>query len=122
METGEYGEIRCAHCGGNNTHHDKVEIWNRRNDGQTGLHVSVTGNKLMADDNVITGNPSSRRQGLSVKFWCESCLHWSELLLAQHKGMTHLSIEEGSIDPPLEMPSERAAPSDKDPNDFSFGA
>lgn len=36
----------------------------------------------------LLGNPSSRRGGVAVRFYCECCPAVSELCLAQHKGAT----------------------------------
>jgi hypothetical protein len=36
------------------------------------------------------GNPSSRRGGVAIRFWCEGCDSAPELTLEQHKGETHL--------------------------------
>jgi len=38
-----------------------------------------------------SGNPSSRRDGLAIKFWCEGCPAVLELTVEQHKGQTFLA-------------------------------
>jgi hypothetical protein len=35
-------------------------------------------------------NPSMRRTGLAIAFWCEECHGVSELTIEQHKGNTYL--------------------------------
>jgi hypothetical protein len=36
-------------------------------------------------------NPSERRGGVTIRFWCENCHSLSELALAQHKGCSVLA-------------------------------
>jgi hypothetical protein len=37
-----------------------------------------------------SGNPSSRRDGIAVRFWCEACKAKPELLIEQSKGNTYV--------------------------------
>ena len=87
-------EVVCPGC--NETyclHHSRVEIFNREEDDTTGLHVDVKRNSLTVDENV-SGNPSARRSGLTIYFWCEHCqgmeLRWH---IYQHKGITLTHME-----------------------------
>ena len=41
-------------------------------------------------DALLEGNPSGRRQGVTIRFWCEGCAQRSVLTIAQHKGATLL--------------------------------
>jgi hypothetical protein len=49
-----------------------------------GLITNITGAQAER------GNPSSRRNGVVIRFWCEDCDVISELTLEQHKGNTLL--------------------------------
>jgi hypothetical protein len=42
-------------------------------------------------DTSMAGNPSGRRSGLTVLFWCECCHRITRLDIEQHKGETHLT-------------------------------
>jgi len=43
-----------------------------------------------------SGNPSSRRDGLVIRFWCELCdVVDAELTVEQHKGCTYLGWRYG---------------------------
>lgn len=90
-ENGFGSELKCPSCGGNYLHHDRVEVFERAEDEAKGLYVSVTDGKLEAGTN-LTGNPSARRHGLKVHFWCEMCKAKPVLSLVQHKGNTFIDI------------------------------
>jgi hypothetical protein len=46
---------------------------------------------MASEDWQVQGtNPSSRRGGIAIRFWCEGCPFISELTLAQHKGSTEV--------------------------------
>jgi len=84
-----YGaELLCPACGGNNLHHERVEIFERGEDQAYGVHVSVVDGKAEVDTN-IKANPSARRHGLSIHFSCEHCPAVSVLHVLQHKGTTY---------------------------------
>lgn len=100
----ELDMLLCPLCGGNCLHHERVEIWNRwEEDAEICLHIVADDN--LADRYVINesieGNPSDRRDGMAISFWCERCNKHSTLLIAQHKGQTIIDwegIEDGSDD------------------------
>lgn len=54
--------------------------------------VTVNGTIAAQDylPNALSGNPSARRDGLRVHFWCEFCGDGLTLNIAQHKGVTLL--------------------------------
>ena len=79
--------LECPACGGNHLHHIKVDVYERLEDQDSGLHVSVADGSL-SHDHDLSGNPSSRRNGLSVHFRCEHCPATPVLNIAQHKGNT----------------------------------
>jgi hypothetical protein len=82
----------CPSCGFNYLHHEKVTVFDRKEDA---LITTVT---EVAKGIVTTGrqpsdrtrNPSSRRDGLAIQFWCEGCSYISELTIEQCKGATYL--------------------------------
>lgn len=84
--------LTCPGCGGDYIHHYQVDTYSRHEDGSVGHHVqaSVSAVKL---DNDLSGNPSTRRHGLSILFWCEYCDDISKMTIAQHKGSTEIAFE-----------------------------
>lgn len=93
LKCNEGGEFLCPFCGFNFTHHGKVEVFGRDEDDMNPNHVTVDGYEVKIDrDNI--NNPSSRRGGIKIRFWCEGCSHVYYLTFAQHKGNTIISVEE----------------------------
>lgn len=85
--------LKCPGCGSScGLHHYRVEVFEREQDDRFGLHVSVQDGKVTEDQD-MTDNPSSRRHGLSVFFWCECCNEMPVLHIAQHKGQTEVMME-----------------------------
>ena len=86
--------LLCANCGSINLHHIKVNIFNRTEDAEEGVQLEIaTPRNKAAQINVstdLTGNPSGRRDGLSVSFMCENCPEKTTLSIYQHKGSTYL--------------------------------
>lgn len=88
--------LQCPTCRNDYLHQGNVTVYERSEDAswttviaQDGENVVTT--KFPSGD---THNPSSRRHGLTVQFWCENCggedgtpLH---LAIYQHKGSTYL--------------------------------
>jgi hypothetical protein len=85
------GELKCPSCGNNYLHHEKVEVFERGEDEEKGLHVTIE-NGAVTTNNNLSGNPSSRRHGLLVHFSCEGCKATPVLSLSQHKGNTWVDI------------------------------
>jgi hypothetical protein len=87
----------CAY--GSNLHHGKVEVFYRTEDDERVLVTAIDRRIVKADlvPNAGSGNPSSRRNGIRVHFWCELCGDGLIFNLAQHKGQTLLSW---TIEPP----------------------
>jgi len=100
--------LRCASCGSYLIHHSKVEIWDRDEDEEKGLHVCVDFEDVSIDRS-MAGNPSDRRHGLAIYFWCENCKANNALVLSQHKGNTfiHWSTAE-------ELSKQKLADQDED--------
>jgi hypothetical protein len=85
------GELQCPACGFNYLHHEKVEIFERNEDEEKGLHVTVENGVVTTDMN-LSGNPSARRHGLTIQFWCEGCEAKPVLSISQHKGNTWVDL------------------------------
>lgn len=85
-------ELLCPKCGGNYLRHDKVEVFERGEDQATAVHVTVEDGKAVLDQSLV-GNPSARRHGLLVHFWCEGCSARTALSLYQHKGNTFMDFK-----------------------------
>jgi hypothetical protein len=81
------GELQCPHCGGGYLHHGAVTIFSRPEEDAESCAIEVEGRSAVLRENA-SGNPSLRRDGLAVRFWCELCPIILELTLAQHKGVT----------------------------------
>jgi hypothetical protein len=81
-------ELACPSCGGTHLHHDRVISYERDEDAPTTVRVTVE--NAQAAVAVVSlhgcGNPSERRHGLAVRFWCEECPATPEFCIAQHKG------------------------------------
>jgi len=89
------GRLTCPNCTGQDLHQYKIEIFNRGEDKKFGEHILVDGLDVIIDDN-LKGNPSKRRQGLKVYFYCECCDYEIALNIYQHKGSTYLNTEIGN--------------------------
>lgn len=77
--------ILCPHCGGVYLHHYRVETFERKEDAKKGLHVIVSGDKIRVNES-MKKNPSPRRQGVRILFYCEDCPWISAITIIQYKG------------------------------------
>lgn len=85
------GTLLCPSCGGNYLHQRRVEVFERGEDSNIGLHVTVA-NMKMEVDNELHDNPSARRHGLKIIFSCETCKAEPVMTVAQHKGQTFVDF------------------------------
>jgi hypothetical protein len=102
-------ELACPRCRAANLHHDCVTIFNRipkpsaldddgsaqTEDGELVLKTEVAGDEGRAPSvrSIIShghSNPSARRNGLTIRFYCEHCDARRVLAIWQHKGATML--------------------------------
>ncbi len=91
--------LLCPRCGNTYLHHRGVVAYDRSEDAETVLKTSVEVGKTTVQlvAQAESGNPSSRRDGLVIQFWCENCGGGDdgssviELTLAQHKGETEMA-------------------------------
>ena len=88
---GEGSELLCPRCEFDHLHHYQVDVFERKEDAATGLHVHVADCSSSIDTH-LRGNPSSRRGGVAVRFWCEGCHAKLLLTIAQHKGVTLVNL------------------------------
>jgi len=87
--TDERGDLYCPNCGEPYLHHRVVNVYSRHEDGPSQL-TSVTADGAVTVQPNVAGNPSARRDGVAIKFFCEQCGGGFALELAQHKGMSQL--------------------------------
>jgi hypothetical protein len=85
-------ELQCPRCGFAGLHHTGVLVFDRTEDAVQVTLTSVQGGKVAVDTNGSNaGNPSSRRDGIVLKFECEGCGNAPiEMTIAQHKGSTEI--------------------------------
>lgn len=101
----EYGSLNCPTCSGNNLHQGAVHVWQRyTEDAVTGTYTCADhkSSRVQAEAD-MGGNPSIRRDGMTIEFECENCSGSSAphenpvnqkknyLHIVQHKGTTYLS-------------------------------
>ena len=83
--------LECPSCGSDYLHQKQTDIYERREDEESGLHVRVEGKQATTDAN-MEGNPSGRRNGLTIQFWCEGCRANPVMSIYQHKGNTYVDF------------------------------
>lgn len=86
-------DLCCPKCGGAHLHHELVVVSQRFEDEDTCLQVSVGNRQCSVSEEGNNLNPSSRRHGLSIRFWCEICQAKPKLSIAQHKNSTKMYWE-----------------------------
>jgi hypothetical protein len=96
IEFGSGGELLCPKCGRHCLHHDRVTVYHRHNgheDAPTTIITKVEGGTVTQSirPSDKAGNPSSRRDGVALRFWCEMCPAIPELTIEQHKGSSYLN-------------------------------
>jgi hypothetical protein len=90
--------FHCPYCQSEFIHHEHIEIFNRRReDADEGMHISIYNQSLAVvvvfADTSMERNPSRRRDGIRITFWCENCPAHPVMTIIQHKGQTLISIE-----------------------------
>jgi len=95
IEINEDGHLECPGCSGSGAylHHRVVNVYSRQEDNPSQL-TSVFHNGTVNVQNNARGNPSARRDGVSIRFSCELCGGGYALELAQHKGQTEMHWRE----------------------------
>jgi hypothetical protein len=107
--------LACPHCGSANLHHYGFTDYDRDEDaatveivdcgsvifddtgerhsvwGRVGCASPAVGSNLQVFSDLSSDrNPSARRHGIVVKFWCECCPNISLLCIDQHKGYSFI--------------------------------
>lgn len=95
LVTGDYEcAVECPKCteAFSSLHHSTIKVFNRDSEDQTtGLYTELSSNAIETHRILPSGNPSSRRDGLTVRFNCEQCgPNVATLCIAQHKGSTFM--------------------------------
>lgn len=105
------GILLCPRCGKDSyLHHQGVSYFARQEDGAFGTRVDVREKDVdeipfhqvcVSTDthNRLVENPSRRRGGIAISFWCELCGGSYEFCIAQHKGQT-LVFWRDTVSPP----------------------
>lgn len=95
-EVSSDGWLACPICGSENLHQDTVTIFDRSEDAEN-VQVTTSGFDVLSRATIKNGasaNPSYRRHGMLISFWCESCDSAEDkpeaknLAIYQHKGLT----------------------------------
>jgi hypothetical protein len=88
----DQSELVCPNCGEPfGFHHDAVIVYSRGEDDETTSETLVDEYGKVTSLDVPSAqsrNPSARRDGVAIRFWCELCPFKGELTFAQHKGAT----------------------------------
>lgn len=95
--------LTCPCCNEEYLHHGTVTVFDRNEDAPFVRKTTVADYVGVASvDNESSGNPSGRRTGLTIEFWCETCGGCDEdgnitkpmlLHILQNKGNTYLHWE-----------------------------
>lgn len=97
FEVDRVASLVCPCCSGGHLHHDKVHAYSRlEEDSPRGVHATLTEGGALHTDLDMRHNPSRRRDGMRIEFWCEDCDARPWLDLYQHKGETLLCWANGS--------------------------
>jgi hypothetical protein len=80
--------LNCPRCGGRHLHHNQVTVYDRNEDAPRVTKIEVRDGSALVTraDSCASANPSDRRNGVAIEFWCEDCDRHSELCVTQHKG------------------------------------
>ena len=112
--------IVCPGCGNEYLHRVGVMSFDRKEDFAVGKRTTIivheeTDSSVSVGVSRLEGNPSCRRGGMTILFWCENCDECSRMDIAQHKGheltrmvmvvRKHHVLEDDSADGPP-RPSE----------------
>lgn len=96
--------LQCPSCDNTWLHQESVEVFVRGDSNEYGTHINADYSDevtIGSDVTVEDGNPSARRSGIKISFWCELCdgLDGKEdtsdaiLIISQHKGQEQMYWE-----------------------------
>lgn len=89
--------VYCPCCKNNYLHHTGVRVFDRDEDDENVVMTVVENNatSVKTIPSKDAKNPSARRHGIRISFWCEHCDTIPyDLVISQHKGCTFLGWEE----------------------------
>ncbi len=87
--------LLCPSCGNQFLHHSRVHVYSRlEDDSPRGIRVVVSEGGASRTDIEMQRNPSRRRNGIRIEFWCEMCAAKPQLAIIQHKGQTVIAWED----------------------------
>lgn len=85
--------IECLHCGNSYTRQYKTTIYERGEDDKFGKKYTIIGKELkIFKKSKLNGNPSDRRDGITIDIKCEFCGKDTKINIIQHKGQTFIEI------------------------------
>jgi hypothetical protein len=88
---GKQNLITCPSCKDSYTRNMGVECISRYSeDAKLGTRVTIRGHRVFFENDAERGNPSERRDGVVLRFSCESGCDDFILTFAQHKGITYV--------------------------------
>jgi hypothetical protein len=82
--------LMCPACGCDHLHQSSAEVFFREQDAETGQAHLIAEQGILAIP--MECNPSARRDGIRINFFCEECDYKPSLEIVQHKGYTLMSI------------------------------
>jgi hypothetical protein len=86
-----FSPLLCPACGGGNLHHNEVKVFCRPEDAAEVTETTVSDHGCTVAKTDGAFNPSDRRDGVTIQFWCEECPARPVLGFAQHKGASLVS-------------------------------
>jgi hypothetical protein len=94
VDVGGAADLLCPRCGADNLHHGETVFFDRREDAEKITRITVKGADVRVQNSVSNeGNPSMRRDGMTIQFRCEQCEDPVWLTIGQHKGSTEIGWE-----------------------------
>jgi len=94
----------CPRCGENNLHHDAFDWYWRPAEDRPSNNIRIEYDTATMRPDAAKRNPSTRRDGMRLQFWCEHCHGGDqperprfELLIYQHKGTTYIVWDDKTI-------------------------
>ena len=85
--------LACPECNEYNLHHHNINVYSRDEDEKTCVHTTVKHKTTTIKESNNVDNPSSRRDGIRIGFYCEHCNGNFQLVIQQHKGITFMQWE-----------------------------
>lgn len=93
--------LLCPYCRGPWLHHEDIISFGRRAEDAPSIVTRVhRAGRITRMPSEQSRNPSARRDGVAIRFWCETCGEDNiELVVEQHKGNSFLRWRTGPAAP-----------------------